>query len=459
MHDRELHLRRTEETAGAAHVLFFFVPNDGAPADGADLGHSEGRCVLGTTLLHDAKNFRNHVARPANHHGVPYAKVELLGDVIFVMERRVRDRHAADINGGQARYGRQAPRAADLNVDPENLREGFLRRVLVRAGPAGLARDEAELGLELKAVDLIDDAVDFKRKFASHPEDILVKLRKRLRTMDDAAHFGDREPERLEAVEHRALRIREMFRTFAERIGIKMKRPPGGNAAVELPERPGSGVSRIGEELFAFRFLAGVERLEVLLMHDAFAADFKHLRIFPGELQRNRADRADVFRHVLAHGAVAAGGCRNEDARFVAQRERQSIELQFAVVFNGRIGFRETQIMTNAFVKGFCAFARKVRFRMNREHRNLVGNLAEALTHGAAHAKGRRRWALQLREARFEGFELIPGAVVLRIRHARRIEHVVLVAPAFNLRFELRHAFARFFGRHCGSRRLRAEGV
>ena len=88
-----------------------------------------------------------------------------------------------------------------------------------------------------------------------------------------------------------------------------MQRALRGNAAVELSKRPGGGVSRIGEELFAFRFLTGIERLKVLLMHDAFAADFKHLRIFPGELQRNRADRADVFGNVLAHGPVAAGGC------------------------------------------------------------------------------------------------------------------------------------------------------
>ena len=238
-----------------------------------------------------------------------------------------------------------------------------------------------------------------------------------------------------------------------------MQRALRGNAAVELPQRPGSRVSRIGEKLFAFRFLTGIERLKVLLMHDAFAADFEHLRILPRELQGNRADRADVFGDVLAHGPVAAGGRRNEDARLVAKRERETVELQFAVVFNGRIGFREAEIMANALVKGFRAFARKVRFRMNREHRNLVGNLPEALAHGAPDAKRRRRRALQFREARFERSEFIPGAVVLSVGHARRIKNVVLVAPAFDFRLELRHALARFFGRHGGSCGLRAEGV
>ena len=115
--------------------------------------------------------------------------------------------------------------------------------------------------------------------------------------------------------------------------------------------------------------------------------------------------------------------------------------------------------MTNALVKGFRAFARKVRFRMNREHRNLVGNLPEALAHGTPDAKRRRRRALQFRKARLERREFIPGAVVLSVGHARRIKDVVLVAPAFDFRLELRHALSRFFGRHGGSRGLRAEGV
>lgn len=86
----------------------------------------------------------------------------------------------------------------------------------MRAGPAGFARNEAEFGLEFKAVDLIDDAVDFKGKVPAHPEDVLVELGKRLRALHDAAHFGDRESERLKAIEHRALGVREMFGTFSQ---------------------------------------------------------------------------------------------------------------------------------------------------------------------------------------------------------------------------------------------------
>ena len=78
-------------------------------------------------------------------------------------------------------------------------------------------------------------------------------------------------------------------------------------------------------------------------MHDAFAANFQNIGHFAVETKRNGADRADIGRHVFALNAVAASGGFCQDAFFITQIGRQTVELQFAVVFDGRVFRRKAQ--------------------------------------------------------------------------------------------------------------------
>ena len=76
-----------------------------------------------------------------------------------------------------------------------------------------------------------------------------------------------------------------------------------------------------------------------------------------------------------------------------------------------------------------------------------MAHLLESGADRAPNAQSGRRAAFEFRKAGFEGFEFIEGPIVFRIRHARLVEHVVLVVPAFKLGFELMHARGRLVGR------------
>ena len=78
-------------------------------------------------------------------------------------------------------------------------------------------------------------------------------------------------------------------------------------------------------------------------MHDAFASNFQNIGHFAVEPQRNGADRADIGRHVFALNAVAASGGFCQDAFFITQIGGEPVELQFAVVFDGRVLRRKAQ--------------------------------------------------------------------------------------------------------------------
>ncbi len=89
----------------------------------------------------------------------PIAHV-LAGDLVLVVQRRVRDDDAADGDGPELGDRRQGAGAPDLDLDRLEHRRRPLGRELVRHRPAGRAGDEAEPLLEREIVDLVDDAVD-----------------------------------------------------------------------------------------------------------------------------------------------------------------------------------------------------------------------------------------------------------------------------------------------------------
>jgi hypothetical protein len=77
--------------------------------------------------------------------------------------------------GRQLGHRRELAGAAHLHVDAEHGGELLLRRVLVRHGPARLARDETQLPLQRQAVDLVDHAVDVETAGWSRSAPRLVK--------------------------------------------------------------------------------------------------------------------------------------------------------------------------------------------------------------------------------------------------------------------------------------------
>ncbi len=111
-------------------------------------------------LFDHANHLGNHVAGALHQHRIADLHAEPL-DFVFVVQRRARNRHAADIHRAQMRDRRQRAGAADLHVDILDHRLLLPRGELEGDGPARSLRRPAEPVLLLHGIDLGDHAVDF----------------------------------------------------------------------------------------------------------------------------------------------------------------------------------------------------------------------------------------------------------------------------------------------------------
>ena len=440
VNEGELHLRRTVQTARASRVLLLLVADRGRPTDRADGRHCKRHGTLWTALVHDAHHLGNHVPRPADHDRVTGAQIKAR-NMVLVVKSGVRDGHAADENGLQARDRRELARAPDLNVDGFADRQSLFGRVLVGAGPAGLASNEAELPLKLKAVHLVDDAVDVEGQRVPDLRHLIMKGRERCRPLDPSASVRNRESERRKSVENFRLRGREFAaRDFTQRIGVKMKRPACGHCRIELAQGPRRRISRIDEGLLPLLCLTAVERLEVVAMHDHLAAHLQHVGEVALQTKRDRADRARIRGHVLPCTAVAASGGLYENALFITKIRCQTVKLELAVVRHGRILIREPEFAAHAAVECRRTLARKVGLGVNGKHRHGVHDLCKVASNSTAHAGRGRGRTLPFRKSGLKSLELIERAVVFGVGNARIVKHEVLVVPGLYELLELTHA-------------------
>ncbi len=347
--------------------------------------------------------------------------------LILVVQRRVGHRDAADEHGREPRDGRDRTGAPDLDVDPEHLGRHLFRRELVRHGPARFARDEPERALRGERVDLVDDAVDVERQAAAPLGDALVERDEVGGAAGDAPLAIHRQPGALEEVEQprvsggqrEPLRLPDAIRKKAQRSLRRHRR-------IELAHRPRGGVARIDEGLLSRRQLALVQPVEVAPVHVDLAADFQHRRRpGDGEHLRDRADRAHVARHVLAHLAVAAGRSHGEPALLVAEIDREAVELELGDVLDRRRVGGEPQVAAHAGVELRRGFGRGVGFGANRQHRHDMAHRLELLERHTPDALRRRIGCDELRMRRLDGDELAVQAVVLGIGNGRRVLDVV----------------------------------
>ncbi len=102
--------------------------------------------------------------------------------------------------------------------------------------------------------------------------------------------------------------------------GKEAQGPRGGDRGIELAQRAGGGVARIGEGLAALFGLPLVERGEIGVAHIDLAANLEDLgHVAALKLARNVRDGANVSGDVLALAAVAARGRNHKLAALVAQ--------------------------------------------------------------------------------------------------------------------------------------------
>ena len=190
-----------------------------------------------------------------------------------------------------------------------------------------------------------------------------------------------------------------------------------------LTQTPGRGIARIGERFLAHRCLAGVEVIELGGSKEHLAANFDDGRVSrPGEFLRNGRNESNVFRHVLAGGAITAGRRLDEHPVFITHAESQSVDLELA-----QPPHWSTRI----------AFGLGHPFGQLVEGKNVVQAVQPFEVHDggeqggagrAAHLLSGAILALHLREFAFDAVQPGHEFVVLRVRDQR------LVAPVIGAR-------------------------
>ena len=126
----------------------------------------------------------------------------------------------------------------------------------------------------------------------------------------------------------------------AQRVGAAqvieedVERAAGGDRRILLPHGARRGVPRVGERGRAGLFQRPVEASELLARHEDLAAHLEDGRAgqSPPQHHRDRSDRPEVRRDVLAHAPVAARGAADEAAVLVQERDAQAVDLRLAHV-------------------------------------------------------------------------------------------------------------------------------
>ncbi len=237
------------------------------------------------------------------------------------MEGCVGDDDAAHVDRSELGDGGESAGPADLQLDRIHDGDGFLGGEFMRQRPAGIAADESETPLPVEAVHFIDDAVDVVVEPGALELDVVMESEQLL---DGAAELAQRiggQPVPLEPMQHAPLRVGSHLAHLAPGVGEKAQRPRGGHFGVELAERAGRGIARIGEHGTAGGGLLLVELQECGPSHVDLTADLTDVeRSTAAHLCGNVADAADVGGDVFPLRAVTSGRAAHQHAAFVAQR-------------------------------------------------------------------------------------------------------------------------------------------
>src|SRR5216684_1297623 len=139
----------------------------------------------------------------------------------------------------------------------------------------------------------------------------------------------DRKPPAAKAFERLLMGAGEGPARFAPVIGEEFQWPARGNRGIELAQRAGGDIARVGEDRLAGGGALLVDREKPGALHIDFAAHLDHLGpIIAREHLRHGLQRSDILGHVLAGDAIAARRADRQPALFVAQRGRQPVDLR-----------------------------------------------------------------------------------------------------------------------------------
>ena len=354
------------------------------------------------------------------------------------MQRGELHRDARDLHGLQ--NGERDHVAGPAHV-PSHLverRGGGHRRELPGDRTARLAAYHAEAALELEVVHLHDHTVDFEVERVAprlpgptgRGQGVHVVVHRHV-----GAHL---EAVLVQPVESLLLSLERHAVERANAVAPDRQRARGRKLRVELADRAGGRVARVGERGQPGRGAVLVELCEVGARQVHLAAHLEQGRRAL-HAQRDGLDRAQVLRHVLAHLAIATGGAAHQHPVLVHQRDRQAVDLRLGLVLDSRVlhPLLLQQVVHACLPRTQLVLVARVG---ERQHRLEVRHLLELRERLGADALRRRIGREELGMLRLEVPQLVDQLVVLGVGDLGVVEDVVAVVVVVELLAQFLHA-------------------
>ncbi|MPN29020.1 hypothetical protein SDC9_176468 [bioreactor metagenome] len=145
---------------------------------------------------------------------------------------------------------------------------------------------------------------------------------------------------------------------------------------------------------------------------------------------------------VLAGFAITAGRGLYQHAVFIAQVDRQAVELQLGCVLNCRIALIQTQFAPHPCVKRHRTTGFGISLGAYGQHRYAMTHRGELRQWLATHPQRGRIGLAKFGVVPLERLQFPEQTVIFSVRHRRRIKHVVgMIVP---------HQLGTQFCRTCG---------
>ena len=161
------------------------------------------------------------------------------------------------------------------------------------------------------------------------------------------------------------------------------ERSPRGHFGIELLERTGGGVTRIGKQGQTSRFALFVQFLEAGLIQISFAADFENFWGRAAQLMGDRSNCFNVLGDIVTDQTIATSGCVFEFAIFVHHRHGHAVDFWL----DHHRNFLVRQEASDPFVE-VSDFLFRIGV-VETKHRHAMVNLSESLERFAPDALSR----------------------------------------------------------------------
>ena len=386
-------------------------------------------------MMGHADDLRDDVPGLPHLDGVADAQPEL-PDKIFVVQRCAGDRRARKKNRIETGSGGQHAGAAHRHFNAAQSGLLDFRRVFERDGPARKFVGGAHEVALREVVHLDDSTVHVEIQLCTILADLFDLGNGGFDVVHHMVARRDRQSQALEVIQAFRM-LRQRFAADLLHIEHKDGEPTlAGDLGVLLAQGTSRSVARVLERGCALQLLLGTQLLECLVGHIHFTAHFqKFRRVF--QLFGDAADGADVGGHVLAHHAVAAGGCPDQLTIFVFQAAGKTINFDLHHILRFYPGFPHAAVKVPQFVKRKGV--------QKAFHFDRVSHLGQFAAGRAADLLGGRRGRDQLRELRLQRFQFPGQGIVLKIFQLRRILIVIQPIVLFNDRAQFFHALCCLF--------------